>query len=91
MSCECLLLAWMVLLALSRLEDRHGRDGFGFFMSAFLAIAYMLWLIWESSYAQSGNFEEDFINFLVFALFGIMVLLCIGGIFFVIFRKMPWR
>lgn len=91
MTSECLLLAWMILLALSRLEDRHGRDGFGFFMSAFLAIAYMLWLIWETNYAQSGNFGEAFINFLVFAFFSIMVLLCIGGIFFVIFRKMPWR
>ena len=46
MPSEYLLILWMVLLALSRLENRQGRDIFGFWMSALIALSRILWNIY---------------------------------------------
>lgn len=88
MSCECLLIVWMVFLALSRIENRQGRDVFGFCMSAFAAAGYILWLVWDAIYTEGIDFFEVFIEFakLAFCVFtaifgiGIVLFLIIGAI-----------
>lgn len=69
MPSEYLLILWMVLLVLSRLENRQGRDIFGFWMSALIALSRILWNI----YVQTKSLEITLLTFLCILLIALIL------------------